>query len=351
MAVFTEPVSGGQNESCQFTVPVGVPLSCTPILAGAYGDHRPAWRFPAFVYDVPAGIAPVVSGNLTAYGNTLNGTDTGTPGRYVPVFDFFWVELAWPVPAAPTGLTATPVSSTVVDLAWTNPAGPLTGNNVTEWAGSGCTGGPLDTFAMAPGTVAVRGSLAVGTTYSYSVTASNVSGVGANSACADATTFDSPPAPTDLVATPYNTTQIDLTWVNPVGPLDDLNVTTYAGSGCVYGDDITNAILGVITAYDWIGLVPNSPYSFTVNAENSTGWSAPSDCASATTPPVPPTLTVANVTFYSFNESWTAGNWTNVTGAYLVLTFNASICGSVVWGDTTNSYWTWAVYTGGGEVN
>ena len=62
-------------------------------------------------------------------------------------------------------------------------------------------------------------------------------------------------------------------------------------------------------------------------------------------------LTVANVTFYSFNESWTAGNWTNVTGAYLVLTFNASICGSVVWGDTTNSYWTWAVYTGGGEVN
>ncbi len=130
-------------------------------------------------------------------------------------------------------------------------------------------------------------------------------------------------------------------------PQTDNHVYVYSGPSCTGTPAAVD--LGLVgTAYPDAGLSGGTAYSYTVTASNSAGEGPTSGCAANTTFGVAPSLTVSNVSFYTFNETWSNGTWSNVTGAYLVLTFNASICGSVVWGDTTNSYWTWAVYTGGG---
>jgi hypothetical protein len=80
-------------------------------------------------------------------------------------------------PPAPALNSATAVSSTEIDLAWTNPAGsPATGNSVLRCTGSACT--PSTVVASLAATAAGYHdtSVASSTTYTYLIRASNASG-------------------------------------------------------------------------------------------------------------------------------------------------------------------------------
>jgi PKD repeat protein len=57
-------------------------------------------------------------------------------------------------------------------------------------------------------------------------------------------------------------------------------------------------------------------------------------------PSVPPSLTITNVTLTSFEESWSNGTWTNVTGAVLVMGNTSGYCLSGL-----GPEWNWSVAT------
>jgi hypothetical protein len=82
-------------------------------------------------------------------------------------------------PAAPTGLSVTGTTSSSASLAWTAPAGTVTGYNVYE---NGTK------VASPTGTSATVSGLAASTTYSFAVTATNSAGESAKSAAVSATT-------------------------------------------------------------------------------------------------------------------------------------------------------------------
>jgi len=330
VVLFTEAVGGVKNESCQFTVPFGWTFGCSPIIPTNSG-----WRFPGFTANVSAGTTPVISGNLTPYGNTANSA-WGT------VFDFLWLELAWPTPAAPTGLMATTISPTEIDLSWTNPStGGLTDNHVYQSVGAGCTSPtPIDPNEVTESYMAT--GLAPDTQFSFYVTASNVSGESPPSNCATNTTFSRPPAPTDLVVTSPYDTQAYLTWVNPPGPLTDSYVNFSVGSGCGSPSEVD--VGSVVTSFTVTSLAPGTLYSFEVSAANSTGQGPPSTCVDqATLANIPPTLVLSGVTSTTFTESWTNGTWGNVTEVKLIIANDSVTCQSA---GALSSSWTWAVSVG-----
>src|SRR2546428_10873076 len=116
------------------------------------------------------------------------------------------------VPASPTGLTATAVSGTQNELAWTDNATNEDGYRIERCAGAGCT-----TFAqiatVGANVVTYRDAgLTAGTSYSYRVRAYNVAGSSGYSNTATPLPPAVPAPPTGLTATPGSGTQTDLAW-------------------------------------------------------------------------------------------------------------------------------------------
>ena len=248
------------------------------------------------------------------YGQTIGGnwTDVVAAGTIMPTFtstgsatgagtnyylDAQLVTFGIAPPPAPTGLTAIAVSSTEIDLSWTNPStGGLTDNHVYQSVGAGCTSPtPIDLSGVTESYMAT--GLAPDTQFSFYVTASNATGESPPSNCASATTFNYATAPTGLVLTTVSSTEIDLSWTNPVGEsLVGSTVYEYAGASNCLGSVTASYAFGVaITAFDDTNLTVGTFDSFAVTASNSTGESPESNCAVGATFNVPgaPTSLVA----------------------------------------------------------
>ena len=176
---------------------------------------------------------------------------------------------------------------------------PLVDNHVYVYSGPSCTGTPAAVDLGLVGTAYPDAGLSGGTAYSYTVTASNSAGESANSSCANATTFGSPPAtaPTDLATTVVTTTSVGLAWANPAGEsLVDAYVYETVGYGC--GAPTVIDLGSPATSYLASGLTVNTPFSFEVAVSNATGEGPPSDCLDVSTigalaVPPPPTGLVA----------------------------------------------------------
>ena len=218
------------------------------------------------------------------------------------------------VPAAPTGLGATPISATQINLAWTSPGGTVTGYYVyrgTSTGGESATA--LNTTAIT--TTSYSDATAVaGTTYYYKVEAANGTGNGANSNEASALTV--PAAPTGLGATPISATQINLTWTAPSGTVTGYYVYRGASTG---GESATalNTTAITTTSYSDATAVAGTTYYYKVEAANGTGNGANSNEASALTVPAAPTgLGATPISATQINLTWTAPSGT-VTGYYV----------------------------------
>jgi subtilisin family serine protease/chitodextrinase len=183
-------------------------------------------------------------------------------------------------PSVPTGLTATAISSTKINLAWT---ASLDNVGVTAYKIyiSGTLVATLGNVTSSSRTVAPSA------TYSYTVSACDAAGnCSARSAPALATTPAAPDTqppivPTGLTATAVSKSQINLSWS---ASYDNVEVTAYK----IFSSDGQTATLGNVTVYSHTSLRPATAYSYTVAACDAAGnCSAKSASTSATTKPPP----------------------------------------------------------------
>jgi fibronectin type 3 domain-containing protein len=188
----------------------------------------------------------------------------------------------------PSGLAATVVSSSAIDLSWNATAG-ATGYDVKR---STSAGGPFDTIASAVTATAFSDSgLNAATTYHYVVAATNAAGSSPDSASVNATTLPLPPtAPTDLVATP-GIAQVSLTWsaVSGATGYTVKRATVSGGSYTVVASDLASP------SYTDTGLTNGTTYYYVVNATNTGGTSADSSEVSAAPSGLPSPWVTADI--------------------------------------------------------
>jgi fibronectin type 3 domain-containing protein len=188
----------------------------------------------------------------------------------------------------PSGLAATVVSSSAIDLTWSATAG-ATGYDVKR---STSAGGPFDTIASAVTATAFSDSgLNAATTYHYVVSATNAAGASPDSASVNATTLPLPPAtPSGLAATP-GIGQVSLTWsaVSGATGYTVKRATVSGGPYTVVASDLASP------AYTDTGLTNGTTYYYVVNAANTGGTSADSSEVSAVPSGLPSPWVTADI--------------------------------------------------------
>ena len=211
------------------------------------------------------------------------------------------------VPSQVSGLVASAVSSSRVDLSWSAASDNVgvTGYEVERCQGVGCSSFAAVTTVSALGWSDTGRS--PGTSYSYRVRARDAAGnTGAYSSVATAVTpaaVDNPPsAPTGLSAAAAGSGGVNLSWT---AATDDLGVATYEvercqGAGC---SGFVQVATTASTSLADTGLVASTSYSYRVRARDTGNQVGPySSVASATTgsgsPPPPSSLVAA----YAFDE-------------------------------------------------
>ena len=187
-----------------------------------------------------------------------------------------------PTPAAPSNVTALAVSSTAINLKWSDNATNESGF-LLERATNG--GAFSQIGSLGPNTATYANSnLTASTTYSYRIRAYDGPNISAYSNTAMATTFGPPAAPANLVATAVSSSRINLTWT-------DMSTTETGFKLERSLDGVTFsqiALLGAnTTSYGNTGLPANTTYTFRIRSYEGANNSAYSNTASATTQPAP----------------------------------------------------------------
>ncbi len=224
-------------------------------------------------------------------------------------------------PSKPTGLTATAVSSSQINLSWNAVSGAI-GYDVSYCDGT--------YIGYVTGTSYSHTGRAENTNYSYRVQAQkSESCVSGFTSCVSATTPSSctpPSKPTGLTATAVSSSQINLSW-NAVSGAIGYDVSYCDGTYIGY-------VTG--TSYNHTGRVENTNYSYKIQAQKSaTCVSGFTTCFSATTPssctpPSKPTGLTANaVSSSQINLSWNA-----VSGA---IGYDVSYCDGTYIGYVTGT--------------
>lgn len=204
----------------------------------------------------------------SAYSNTANAS---TPAPPAP-------------PPAPSGLTATAVSSSRIDLTWTDGANDEDGFHVersldgASWTRIASTGPNSITYSST--------GLSADTEYHFRVQAFNAGGASGYSNAAAATTTSGggttyPTAPSDLTAVAVSSTQIDLAWTDNANNEDGF-IMERAPAGSGFTDYAT--LPANTTSWSDTSAAPSTTYYYRVSAFNSGGrtYASPSE---ATTPP------------------------------------------------------------------
>lgn len=222
-------------------------------------------------------------------------------------------------PAVPGNFTVQAISSSRIDLSWSDVAGE-SGYRVYDWTG---TGWHLTTTLNANVTSYSATGLTAGKTYYYYVEAFNATGVGA-ATWKSATTFVSAPDPLKL--TVVSNTQINLSWTDVAG---ETGYRVFSWNGSSW-QQRGAALAANVTSYQATGLNANTRYWFYVEAFNASSSAASASQSAMTagsgpTSPAPLLATavsesVVNLTWTdsvgetSYNVyQWNGSNWGNPT--------------------------------------
>jgi fibronectin type 3 domain-containing protein len=207
---------------------------------------------------------------------------------------------------SPPVLTATTLSSSSINLTWTDPStapniasGYLIDEDVNN------TLVPLTTAAAGATSLAV-GGLSAQTTYVFEIAGFN--GIGdsnwSNTATATTSTGSggggvttSPNAPSGLGASPASATSVTLNWTNNAPNEAGFLLDRATDSG--FTQNLITQTLPT-TPYSFTdtasGLAPGNTYYYRIRATNSAGPSGNSNTASATIPVAPPKATLQSIT-------------------------------------------------------
>ncbi len=258
------------------------------------------------------------------------------------------------LPSAPTGLTATATSSSIISLTWTavTPPSNCTINSYSVYSSTTSGFTPSSTTLVASGVTGTTYSntgLTASTTYYYKVEAVDLNGASAASAQQSAETLapascDSvpPTGPTNLTATASSSSAISLSWTaapaNP--PCTITSYSVYSSTTSGFTPSSSNLIASGVTGttYSNTGLAASTTYYYLVEALDSYGASAASNQASTETLPntssctTVPSAPTGVGTSGATSSSLTVG-WTAVTPPA-----NCSISSYSVYGSTTSGF-------------
>jgi hypothetical protein len=294
----------GESSSGWQTVTFSTPVQVLPDTTYVASYWDPNGHYSATSAYFFPGPAPLPQGGGLAMPGPLrpvvnkdgveNGVYAYTGASSFPTSSFnasnYWVEPVFTPSAVPgqvTGVTATAAGSTKASVSWTAPSsgGPATTYTITPYVGTTAktpttvTGSPLPTAATVSG-------LTTGTSYKFTVTASNPTGSGTASAQSNAITPAGPvvpSAPTGVTAISA-TGQAQVSWTVPLSdgdsPITGYTVTPYIGATA----QTPVSVSGSSTTKTVTGLANGSAYTFKVTATNAAGTSPASAASAAVTP-------------------------------------------------------------------
>jgi large repetitive protein len=227
------------------------------------------------------------------------------------------------VTAVPTGVAATAISSTQINLSWTDVAVNETGYQVSRrelpfglWA-------PVATLASNANSYSNKG-LSPSTAYRYTVSAIGPGGDLLTSPEVAATTYGPTAVPTGVAATAFSSTQINLSWTdaaaNETGYRIERRLTSDTSSSGLVAKPAALSLVANIaantTSYQNTGLANSTGYTYVVSAIAPGGGLVSAVEVAATTydPTAAPTgVTATGFSSSQINLSWT-DNATNETG-------------------------------------
>jgi len=192
-------------------------------------------------------------------------------------------------PAAPSSLAVTYVSSTSLNVLWSDNASNESGF-VLERSTEG-ESGPFTTIATTSANVTSYSNtgLTSNTTYHYRVRAFNGAGYSAYSNVDSMVTYTIPAVPSDLSVTNVSSSENALVWTdnasNETGYVIERSTSLYGYYAAIA------AIAADSTSYTSTGLTADQTYYYRVRANNPAGTSTASNVdhgITATTAPVPP---------------------------------------------------------------
>ena len=193
-------------------------------------------------------------------------------------------------PAAPSHFAAAATSSSAVDLTWWDMSNNETGFEIERKTGATGTWAKVLTTGANVSTIDDTG-LAASTSYVYRARAVSSTGASTYSNEATATTAAPPApvpaAPSHLVATATSASAIDLAWWDMSNNESSFEIERKTGSAGTWSKVLTTG--ANVSTIDDTGLASSTAYYYRLRAVNSSGPSAYSAEASATTkaPPGP----------------------------------------------------------------
>jgi len=260
--------------------------------------------------------------NGTAYTFTVVATNSVGPSAASTASNSVTPTAAPTAPGAPTGVAAT-AGNASASVSFTAPASDG-GATITDYTVTSSPGGFTKTGTASPLTVT---GLSNGTSYTFTVVATNSVGNSPASSASNAVTpVTVPGAPTGVTGVAGNA-QVTVSFTAPANT-GGAAITGYTVTSNPAGGVDSNAGTTGLT-HTITGLTNNTPYTFTVVATNSAGPSAASSPSSAVTP-----VTGYTVPGVPTAVAATAGN----TSATVSFTAPASTGGTTITGYTVTSH-------------
>ena len=184
-------------------------------------------------------------------------------------------------PSAPTGLSVGAVSTSTVELSWTDTSADESGFQVERCEGSGCSDfAQVSTVGQDVVTFTDSG-LSPATTYRYQVRAVNATGSSAPAGPVEATTQAEPPtteptapsAPTGLEVVAAAKNKVDLAWTDTASDESGFRIDRCTGAGCSSFSAVATLAPDTSSHQDR-GLRAGTTYGYRVVAWNDAGEAA-----------------------------------------------------------------------------